>query len=65
MSRASLSTLAKSIYYINLAKAKSGAVVNIMYLSIAYSNKKDNSVLNGQGNVNGKKQRNKETKTKQ
>ena len=34
-------------------------------IAVAYSNKKYNSVLNGQGKVNGKKQRNKKTKTKQ
>ena len=34
-------------------------------IAVAYSNKKYNSVLNSQGKMNGKKQRNKKTKTKQ
>ena len=33
-------------------------------IGIAYSNKKYNSVLNGQGKVNGKKQRNKKNENK-
>ena len=34
-------------------------------IAVAYSNKKYNSVLNDQGKINGKKRRNKKTKTKQ